>query len=210
MNPPPVVATSAVTRRARAAQDRDDRLTALMVDYQAGSIDAFDKLYSELAPDLRVYLKVKVWDSAQVEDLLQETFLRLHRSRHTYLSSRPVRPWAYGIARYVYLMHVRSCTRRAKRELSWSEPPEMPVAASAEETFDAERCRRAVEQIPSDQRDSLAMHVFLGMTHAEIGGVLGISEGASKLRAFRGRKALRRVLGNPFPASSQPLQERTA
>src|SRR5687767_1442145 len=90
----------------------DERLRALMREYQAGRFEAFDELYVLLAPTLRRYLLGQTRDTARADDLLQDTFLQLHRARHTYDPSYPLTPWAIAIARHVWLMDRRTQSRR--------------------------------------------------------------------------------------------------
>jgi len=54
----------------------------------------------EVSVLLRSYFKKKIFDTNSVEDLLQETLLSIHKSRHTYFPDRPVGPWFYAIAQY--------------------------------------------------------------------------------------------------------------
>src|SRR3954463_3375880 len=85
-----------------------------MAGYLQGRLDAFDGLYAALAPRIRSYLLGQCRDRALADDLVQETFLQLHRSRRTYQPGRPVTPWVFAIARHVYLMHRRSTGRRLR------------------------------------------------------------------------------------------------
>ena len=62
----------------------DTRLRELMQAYQSGRFEAFDDLYAAIAPALRRYLLSHARDAAKADDLVQETFLQLHRARHTY------------------------------------------------------------------------------------------------------------------------------
>ena len=93
-----------------------ERLIEQMQAYQEGSADAFEEIFAALAVPLRNYLTSLTRDRARGEDLMQETFLQMHRSRQTYMPGRPVKPWAFGIARNVFLMFRRSAARRAKHE----------------------------------------------------------------------------------------------
>ena len=87
-----------------------------MQAYLDGEIEAFDTLYAAFAGRLRGYLLSQCRDATLADDLLQETFLQIHRSRRTYEPGRPVTPWVYGIARYVFLMKRRSAGRRVRFE----------------------------------------------------------------------------------------------
>src|SRR6185295_16567824 len=84
--------------------------------YLDGDIAAFDSLYDALAGRLRGYLMSLCRDAAVADDLLQDTFLQVHRSRRTYQPGRPVTPWIFAIARHVYLMNRRSTGRRLRFE----------------------------------------------------------------------------------------------
>jgi RNA polymerase sigma-70 factor (ECF subfamily) len=89
-------------------KEEEERLIALMIGYQKGSMDDFEGLYAALKQPLLRYLWTFVRNAAAAEDLLQETFLQIHRARQTYTPPRPVRPWIYAITRHVALMHLRS------------------------------------------------------------------------------------------------------
>lgn len=96
---------------ARAGDD----LPALMAAYQAGAIEAFDALYEYLAPSLLHYLAAATRDRAHAQDLLQETFLQIHRSRRACRTGLPVRPWVFAIARHVALMDAGSSSADPSR-----------------------------------------------------------------------------------------------
>ncbi len=173
-----------------------DRLTEFMVGYQNGNLEAFEELFAALSVPLRNYLTSLTRDHSRGEDLMQETFLQIHRSRQTYMPGRPVKPWAFGIARHVYLMYRRSSARLAKHEGPGPETlPEIPVAPIAEMFPDREDLGQALLEVPEDRRESLLLHHVWGFTFREIGNMLGISERAAKLRAFRGMQDLRQMFG---------------
>ena len=88
--------------------DREADLRDLMIEYQGGSPHAFQAIYAELAPGIRRYLWHPTRGADAAEDLLQEVFLQMHRSRAAYNSAYAVRPWAFGLARNVFLMNRRS------------------------------------------------------------------------------------------------------
>src|SRR5689334_666122 len=100
---------------SRSACSRSPELSALMAAYQDGSPAAFDALYAELAPQLEKYLLVLVRDAARARDLLHETFLQIHRARHTYDRQRRAEPWLFALARHVYLIDRRASKERSRR-----------------------------------------------------------------------------------------------
>ncbi len=87
-----------------------------MAEYQAGSVEAFDRLHDALAPALKAYLASLTRDSTRADDLLQGTFLQIHRARASHTPGEAVRPWVFAIAKRVFLMHVRGTKRRERRE----------------------------------------------------------------------------------------------
>ena len=164
-----------------------------MAGYLAGRLDAFDGLYGSIAPRIRSYLLGQCRDGGLADDLVQETFLQLHRSRRTYEAGRPVTPWVFAIARHVYLMHRRSTGRRLKfhetfaAETRAGDLPRDDVRVLA----DQDTVRRALDAVPADQRRALEMHHVEGWSFAEIAERLGIRVNAAKTRAFRGMRKLK-------------------
>jgi RNA polymerase sigma-70 factor (ECF subfamily) len=170
-------------------------LTGQMRAYQAGSMQAFEALYGALASPLLAYLTTLCRDRGRAQDLLQETFLQFHRSRRAYRPDLPVRPWAFTIARHVWLMDRR---HRSRRPRSDQELPDVPVPAEVEALADRDRLRRALDAVLPDRREALLLHHIWGFSFAEIGQMLGIRADAAKLRSSRGMADLRRLLENNF------------
>jgi len=179
-----------------------EELGGWMVAYQAGELSAFERLHQHLSPRLRKYLISLSLNVPRAEDLLQETFLQIHRSRHTYSPQRPVAPWAFGVARHVYLMDCRSWARRRRLETEPLEDlPEIPVPPMGEGFPNRDLVSRAMTMLPEDRREPLILHHVWGFSFKEIAGILGIREGAAKVRAHRARKQMESLLkslpGNP-------------
>lgn len=180
---------------AAGPQSELSELTGLMIAYQGGKLEAFESLYSWLAPKLRGYLSSLTWNQSLAEDLLQETFLQIHRSRRTYMPPRPVQPWAFAIARHVYLMHRRATSRRTKFEASeLSELPEIPVPPEMQQFGTHEDVWHAIAKLADDRREAVLLHHVWGFSFGEIGAMLGIREGTAKLRAHRAIHSLRAML----------------
>src|SRR5919202_1967612 len=124
-------AMDSVTNSARSAKSLivgqgDQELRALMIRYQGGSLEAFQEIYAQLAPGVRRYLLHLASGSDIADDLLQETFLQMHRSRAAYNSTYAVRPWVFGLARNVFLMNRRAARQWAKLHDSCEDWPEFP------------------------------------------------------------------------------------
>lgn len=188
--------SGAVKPGAAGTSRDDDRLRALMIAYQGGDLDAFDRLYAALETELRGFLRARCHDPQRVDDLLQETFLQLHRSRRGYLPGLPVRPWVYAIAKRVFLMHVRKVRRRESREMTeLSTVPEPEVPAAADRLADRSELESALRQVPADGRRAFLLHHWRGLSFREIAARLGIAPAAAKLRSSRAGSRLRRLLG---------------
>jgi RNA polymerase sigma-70 factor (ECF subfamily) len=168
----------------------EQHLTSLMIGYQKGSMDDFAQLYDTLKRPLLRYLWTFVRNSTTAEDLLQETFLQIHRARQTYTPPRPVRPWVYAITRHVALMHLRSMRRR-KELLPDDDLPEVPVPPEVERLADRATVHRMLAELPRSGQEVLMLHHLLGLSFEEVGQILGVATGTAKVRAHRAIKALR-------------------
>ncbi len=171
----------------------DRQLRELMGAYQSGRFEAFDDLYDAIAPALRRYLLSHARDGAKADDLVQETFLQLHRARHTYDPAFPVMPWAIAIARHVWLMDRRTLSRRpwAPDDVTQMDLPVRGEAASYAERSDV---RRALGHVAPARRMAVIQHHVLGLSFKEIASRAGIAETAAKLRSSRGIAQLRALL----------------
>lgn len=186
----------------------------LMAAYVSGDRQAFAALFARLAPRIHRFLRRSFGSEAEADDLLQQTFLKLHRARDTYRQDMKVAPWAFAIAARVRLDELRRRKRLVEDgdEETWARAEEQQaVAAHADqsaalETDRAELVRRAVEALPESQRVVIHLNRFEGMTFAEIARVLGTSEGAIKLRAFRAYGTLRAALARALEEDGAPAR----
>ncbi len=178
-----------------ASDDLPEDLPALMSSYLAGDESAFNELYGRLARSVRGYLRTLVPPGVDVEDSVQNTFLQLHRSRQSYLSGEPVRPWLFAIARHVGLMAQRSQLRLASHEVHpTDELLDDPALARLAGTLDRIALARALCEISAKGREILWLRHAEGLSIREASIVLGISETAAKVRVHRAIGALRERL----------------
>jgi RNA polymerase sigma-70 factor, ECF subfamily len=171
----------------------DPALRILMAEYQGGSVEAFDRLHDAIAPDLRAYLTMLARDATRADDLLQETFLQMHRARAVHTPGEPVRPWVFAIAKRVFLMYRRSSGRRLRHELrSASERAAASTASAETERLLARtQVESALRQAPADRRRAFLLHHLFGFSFSEVGARLGIKPGAAKLRSSRAASIMR-------------------
>jgi RNA polymerase sigma-70 factor (ECF subfamily) len=176
-------------------------LSRAMDRYAEGDASAFVPLHRGLAPRLRAFLARLVGDAATADDLLQETFFRMHRARGSFQVGAPVVPWAYAIARNVSLDHARaSRTRRTERLPSdpGLEPSDLGTA-SGESAAIANQAASVVQRVlaglPPAQREAFILLRYEGFRVQDAAELLGTTPTAVKLRAFRAYEALRAALG---------------
>jgi RNA polymerase sigma-70 factor (ECF subfamily) len=172
----------------------DQELRALMIRYQGGSLEAFQEIYAQLASGVRRYLSHLAGGSEIADDLLQETFLHMHRSRAAYNPAYAVRPWVFGLARNVFLMNRRAARRWAQVHESREDLPEFPVLPEADRLGSRDEIRRCITHLPPDQAEALLLHHEWGFSFEEIAGMLGIGAAAARARASRGMADLRLAL----------------
>lgn len=171
-----------------------EALEVLMREYQGGSLTAFEALYRALAPRVHGFIRAKVRDEGRTSDLLQETFLEIHRSRHTYLPGNSVASWAFGIAQNVMLRHRRLERRRDQHEVptDLSEFESQPTSRAA--NFELQPLQDALQQLSPDSRATWWMRHIEGLSFDVIARKLGIAAAAVRLRCSRASRAVRAAL----------------
>ena len=179
----------------------------VMLRVKAGDQSAFDYLVQKYRRPLVSFMYRMAHNSAAAEDLAQEVFLRVYRSRQTYEASAKFTTWLYRIATNLAVNHARD-TRHERPEISVSldEPDaetgttfELPDGAlSAEqEMVRRERLlaiRSKVEALPEQQRLAVMLHKYQQMDYKQIADVLKKSESATKSLLFRAYETLREQL----------------
>ena len=171
-----------------------EALNELMREYQGGSLRAFEALYRALAPRVHGFIRAKVRDESRASDLLQEAFLEIHRSRHTYLPGNSVASWAFGIAQNVMLRHCRRERLRVQREvpIDLSELESQPTSCA--DNFELQPLQDALQQLSPDSRATWSMRNIEGLSFGVIARKLGIAAAAVRLRCSRASRAVRAAL----------------
>jgi RNA polymerase sigma-70 factor (ECF subfamily) len=156
---------------------------------QEGDAEAFRMLVDELAPVLSNFLRRRIPDSGELEDVCQEILWALYQARHTYQPARPLERWLFAIARNVAADHCRRYWTRASWQDLMDAPPEEGV-----ESIDNVRVnlRQALTQLPGVQREAFVMLQVEGLSIMEAAECTGISTGALKVRAHRAYEALKK------------------
>jgi RNA polymerase sigma-70 factor (ECF subfamily) len=175
-----------------------------MERYSNGDDAAFGELYDALAPRLLGFLRKTTRDGCATEDLMQQTFLHLHRARGSFIPGAPVMPWVFAITRRLVIDGARR--QRVERGLFTPAPADdermsyEPAAgtATADDVLDARRLERRVQQrldaLPETQRTAYQLVKQDGLSLKRAAELLGTSVTAVKLRTHRAYVALRGVL----------------
>jgi len=177
----------------------------LMEQYIDGDANAFRELYALVAPKLLGYLMRMTRQRASADDLLQQTFLKVHRARAAYVRGADPVPWIYSIAHRTFLDDARKHKRAIVRVADDDQLPEVAAGLTGESDdrrddprVDPELAREAVaalDSLPEQQREAVVLTKLDGKSVAEAAQIAGTSVGAMKVRAHRGYEALRKLLG---------------
>src|SRR5690348_17431521 len=101
-------------------------LETLLRGYQEADAHATRELICRLSPDLLRFFLAQETTKTEAEDLLQNTWLRIHKARHTYRTGAPVLPWVFAIAKHVIVDAYRKRRRIQQYEIATESLPEGP------------------------------------------------------------------------------------
>jgi RNA polymerase sigma-70 factor (ECF subfamily) len=179
----------------------------VMLRVKNGDDSAFDFLVQKYRRPMVNFMYRMAHNSAGAEDLAQEVFLRVYRSRETYEASAKFTTWLYRIATNLAVNHARDTRHeRPENQVSLDEPDEdsgrtldLPDATPSAEENLVQRERLAairlrVQALPERQRIAVVMHKYQQMDYRQIADVLKLSESATKSLLFRAYETLREQL----------------
>jgi len=168
--------------------DSETRLKALMLRGLDGDTAAYRECLALLGDRLRAYFMRRMAGApGDVEDLVQETLLAVHLKRSTWDSAQPFTAWAHAVARYKLIDHWRR--RKIRQTLPIEDHVEFLVADEPDPGVGLE-LDRALATLPERQRTLVSDVKLTGLSLAEAGARMGISEGAAKVALHRALKAL--------------------
>lgn len=172
----------------------DNELEILMLRYQQGDLLAAAALVEELSPVLYKLLSVHATSRQHADDLLQETWLRIHDVRHTYRRGERFLPWFYAIARHVRVDHYRRLRRVIQREQQVEhipEPAAKSVFARQSTTVDM---ASLLAVLPEGQREVISMLKVADMSLEDVARATSSTVGSVKQKAHRAYARLRALL----------------
>lgn len=169
-------------------KDRSDE--ELMETYKMGEVAAFDILFERHSGQVLGYLSRKLSSVKEAQDVLQESFFKLHRSRHQYNGTLPFAPWLFSITRSVWLDHVK------KKNLEDLVAPEdldklvnQPVLAPVQGISSD-----VLNRLPANQKEAVALRILDEATFEEIAIKLSTSPDNARQLVSRGLKRLKEFL----------------
>ncbi len=185
-----------------AADDSSD--AAIMLRVAAGDESGFNYLVEKHYRAMIHFLFRMVRNQAVAEELAQEVFLRVYRSRESYRAEAKFTTWLYRIATNLAVNHARDTRHERNAQTVYLDAPDPETGTtpdvadddpSAEQNLLREERMAAIRQhvmaLPERQRMAVLMHKYQGMDYRQIGDVLKLSESATKSLLFRAYQTLR-------------------
>lgn len=184
----PIESTHFVQNRKKYSQ-RDDLVHRLVQGCLQGQGDAQRKLFDEVVPILRSVARRYVWDDSYVEDVLQETFIRIFQNLSQFDSQRgSFVAWSTKIAANCAIRFGQNQRQHKHQELTphyeTTQSPEVESSLVIDDIMDT------LKHMPSDFRNVLMLHAIEGFQHDEIALMLEISAASSRQRMSRARQWL--------------------
>jgi len=158
---------------------------------QKGDREAFQALFADIGPLITLFVRRRVFDQAEVDDVCQEALLAVFKSRHTYQPARPFEPWLFAIVRNVIAAYLQRNRQRGKWQAPTSEIPE--TWAEDESSLGVE-LRDGLNQLSANQLEALKLTKLSGFSIAEAAQRAGTSVGSMKVRVHRAYESLKRSM----------------
>lgn len=180
----------------------------LMLAYVQGDARAFRELFQRYTPLLLGLGKRHLGSESAAQDLVQKTFMRLHGARHDFQEGRELHPWILTIAMNLVRDEWRSRKRKPTTALEYE--PAMEADTDDEQQLIAQQraaaVRTALAALSETDRLIVELHWFQDRGFKEIAEMLGVSQGAARVRAHRASQRLRVHLDKVNPAAKHEEQ----
>lgn len=153
-----------------------------------------EQLWGDFTSHLRRFIACRVSDEADVDDILQEVFIKIHRGIDRLEDPSKLHAWVYQITRNVIIDHYRKADKVVEVK---SELPDVLAEDTGNEEVEAEVAtwlRPMMEELPEKYREALQLTDVQGLTQKELAERLNISISGAKSRVQRAREKLKDVL----------------
>jgi RNA polymerase sigma-70 factor (ECF subfamily) len=166
----------------------------MRVTPERSASEQFEALYQRTFPRVYAYVASMLRDRSAAEEVTAQAFERAYRKRATYRSGRgSPEAWLFGIARHAALDELRRLKRRAPLEADPEDLSALPPEDHAEGIVRRETVRAALATLEPRDRDLVALKFQAGLSNAEIGRVLAMSESNVGTKLHRTMEKLRRA-----------------
>ncbi len=167
-------------------------LEELMSLSLAGDQNAYTTLLQETDHLLRPFLMKRLSNTQEIDDILQEILISIHKAKHTYDGNRPFKPWVYAIAKFRIQDYWRAhYSDQLTQAIDLAELEETLEQNVTEIHFSYESIRGEINKLPEKQAVILQMMHQEGFTAKEVAEKIGMKESAVKVAAHRAYKVLR-------------------
>ena len=176
------------------SQNKYAEITALLLAGGGGDSAAYAKFLNTITPMLRRMVSRKLSQS-DVEDVVQEILISIHKARHTYDGERPLMPWISSIASFRIADHLRKHYAQMRNLTCDIADYENILSDVTEDASDTESVEELLEDVPEKHKRILTLMHGEGYTAKEVGKRMGMNESAVKVVAHRAIKKIREKFG---------------
>jgi len=187
-----------------AAEDAQSEDAALAAACRSGDLRAYERLYAIHGARMKNLARNLLGNPVDAEDAVQETFLKIHRSIAGFRGQSSFVTWTYRIL--INTCYDARRSRLRKKEVANEDSEESPglePRAPGAHPILRMALERALAKLTQHQRDVFLLYEVEGFRHAEIAGMLEMTETASKNTLFQAKKSLRQMLEPPRGSAAE-------
>lgn len=172
-----------------------ENMPELVAKAQQGDKEAFEKLYNEYYGKIYRYCMVNIYKSELAQDICQETFIRAWKSLPSFTLEKggTFQAYLFRIARNLIID-----LSRKKKEFSLAEYVEIEIHEEYEEKLDREsevvKLKQTLAQLDETDRQIIILRYFEELGHSEVAKIIGIKEGALRVRTIRLLKKMKNII----------------
>jgi RNA polymerase sigma-70 factor (ECF subfamily) len=195
-SPPPITPLRGAARGAAVSAKGGD--AALVASIGGGDLSGLGELFDRHGDDVRRLLARLGISNADVDDLVQQTFLDVPRAAARFHPDGTVKPWLFGLAAMVARRHRRVLARMVTRLHKWTTELSERRTVTPAETFElgveAKRAQRALDSLSAKKREAFVLVALEGMTGDEAAAALHVPVATVWTRLHYARSELKRAL----------------
>ena len=183
-------------------------MSDLISRFRAGDESAVREVYQRYGGAIATVARSMTRDPELVAEIVQQTFVKAWRAASSFEEGRELAPWLYTIARRTAI----DALRREMKPTAGDHEPETHVAVttiSFERTWEIHEVRRALDDLPPDEREVVRLSHLVGLSHPEIAARMGVPLGTVKSRSARAHRRLAAALGHLADSADSANQTET-